>query len=1393
MPDAPMPAPPKPASALFEVSWEVCNKVGGIHTVVSTKAKTLVSRYGDDYVAIGPWLLSGGNDQFEEEAGFNDFAESCRALGVPIRVGRWKIPGRPRTILVEFSGLFAKKDGVLAGLWEHHKVDSIAGGWDYVEPVLFGHAAGIVIRKWHAERCLPRRLPVVAQFHEWMTGSGLLYLKDEAPEIGTVFTTHATILGRSIAAGGRSTEAGLEGRSPEEASEAHGVRAKHSMESVCAREADVFTTVSEITAREAELLHRREADPLLPNGIDLEVIDELAGSVGRDEAEAKLRALARRLTGEDLGSALLLCVSGRYEFHNKGLDVLLEALALLEGKPGRKVVLFALVPAGHSGIRSEVLDRLRAPIESIQDPDGICTHHLFEAERDPIARRCAERNLGNAKGSRVKIVHIPLYCAEGDGLLDLPYEGVLRGMDLTCFPSFYEPWGYTPEESLAVGVPTITTDCAGFGRFVLESRLDSGRGVTVLPREGVDDAKAAEMLAKILERFAAEDHDKKELEKTCRETAQRTAWSDLVARYIEAFDRALEIASQRSPAKAEAARPKVALPVVPTPEGQRPRLTRFRVSASLPETLRGLERLSRNYWWSWDTDARTLFHDLYPARFASSRHNAFSFLRDIYPEDLAARAREPGYVDRLKRVVERFDAYLARSPSTDKGSAVTSERPIAYFCAEFGVHESLRIYSGGLGALAGDHLKSASDLGIPLVAVGLFYRSGYVEQRMTAAGDQIGAEATNDPRDHPLELVQGQNGEPIEVEIGLPSSTLYLRAWKAQIGRIPLYLLDSDVEGNRAEDRGITRQLYGGDHETRLKQEIALGRGGARLLARLGIEPAVWHLNEGHAAFVGPERAGRMVRELGLTFDEAREIVRASTLFTTHTPVPAGHDRFGEDLMRRYFSDSPAAFGLPWERFYELGLGEEDRTSFNMTYLAIGFSSFVNGVSKLHGQISRRLLRPYWPRLLEGEVPVASVTNGVHLATWTDPAIARAGDPAALFEARRGAKRRMIDRMRSSLEASFIRRGDSPALLGRMLEGLDPDALWIGFARRFAPYKRAMLLLRDPERLARMLDDAERPVRIVLGGKAHPHDQHGLEILKRVAQSCRAEPLVGRVFFLEEYDLDLARVLVQGADVWLNTPVRPLEASGTSGMKAAANGALNLSVLDGWWIEACDGKNGWAIGEGRAHATPELQDELDGEHLYRLLEEEVAPLFFRRDANGLPREWLDRVRHDLGTIPTVFNTDRMVSEYRDRAYLTLAARGAALVKDGAASARELAARNARIRRGFGEIRIRAAHMADLAGLRVGDLLDVKVEVELGSLSSEDVRVELVFGHQNGPDDLRNRVLLVLDAAGEGEGGSRFFEGSYRIDRSGGFACGIRVRARATGDHDLSLSDLALWA
>ncbi|MBK8179666.1 MAG: alpha-glucan family phosphorylase [Planctomycetes bacterium] len=1408
-------------TTLFEVSWEVANKVGGIHTVVSTKARTLTQRFGDQYVAIGPWLLSNERQEeaFEPEAGFEEFAESCRALGVPVRVGRWRIPGRPRTILVEFSGLFAQKDPILAGLWERHQVDSITGGWDYVEPVLFGWAAGMVIERWWQEFVAPSHGRAVAQFHEWMTGSGLLLLESRIPSIGTIFTTHATMLGRALSATGHSPEEGLGERTPEELAETLGVRSKHSLEGVLARTADVFTTVSSITAAEAQLLHRRAAEPLLPNGIDLGVIDELCGDVDYATARAALVDLARRFFAEDLSDAFFVILSGRYEFHNKGIDLLLQALAELNQQPGRRIVTLLTVPAGHSGICHSVQRRLREPLESITTPLAVSTHNLFDRDHDPIQVATRELGLANAPGSRVKVLQIPIYVHPKDGLFNMPYEAVLRATDLSAFPSFYEPWGYTPEESLAVGVPTITSDHAGFGRWARDNGLSAQDGVVVLRRFGRDDREAAAELARVIGEYAAARPDREATVATCRRTAQRTAWSDLIAYYETAYQRALDASLLRSrTAPVPTFRPRVAVPVAPVPEGRRPHLSTFEVAATLPQNLAGLERLARNYWWSWDPEGRDLFAELSPISWRVTGHNPISTLSQVFPEDLEEKAADPRFCEKLSRVLKRFDAYMAapgREVSLGQGLALTPEHPVAYFCAEFGVHESLRIYSGGLGILSGDHLKSASDLNLPLVAVGLFYSHGYMQQRITVAGEQVALDVDNDPRRLPMEPVRDEQGAPLEVVLTLPSSTLALRAWAVQVGRVTLYLLDSNVESNRPEDRGITARLYGGDQEARIRQEIVLGRGGIRLLERLKIEPSVFHINEGHAAFLSLERVGRLVRESGLTFEEAREVVLATTAFTTHTPVPAGHDRFGEDLMRRYFSDAANWVGLPWERFLQLGQTDEDRSTFNMTYLALAFSQFANGVSKLHGEVSKDLLRPFWPRLLRAELPIGAVTNGVHLPSWTHPDIAalittpgsavRGADFAerasqvsleALHEVKRSLKRRLFTQVRARLERSFTERHDRPMMLSRTLAGLDERALVIGFARRFAPYKRAQLLFQDHARLAALLSNKERPVRILISGKAHPRDQMGKDVLKNVVALSRSEEFIGRVIFLDDYDIDLARSLVQGVDVWLNTPVRPLEASGTSGMKVAANGGLNLSVLDGWWCEGFDKKNGWAIGEGRTFDNQDLQDELDASVLYSLLEEEIVPLFFQRDAAGLPRNWMERVRHCLATIPPVFDTDRMVTEYRDQAYGPLARNYFELTADGNLPAKQRARDMARLEQDFRAITITTLRLSELSNLRVGDTVEARVEVDLGSLAPGDVLVELVLGHSKSATDLHNMMIVRLAPLAHARSRPSapwIFEGSQRVPRSGTYGYGVRVRARAEASAGARGQDLVLWA
>ena len=1408
-----MSSTPRSPFHLFEISWEVCNKVGGIHTVLVTKAKTQVDRFGDDYIAVGPWML--GEDEreapFDDEPGHEAFCEACRQMGLPVRVGRWRIPGRPRTLLIEFSSLYEQKDDLLAELWEDYQVDSLQGDWDYVEPVLFGIAAGRVIERWWDEHLAPHHRRTVVQAHEWMTSAALLHLKRELPSVGTVFTTHATMLGRALASLGQTPEAGLDGRSPEDLAEENGVVAKHSLEGTAAREADVFTTVSTITAAEAELLHRRAPEPVLPNGVDLGVIEAIAGETTREAARAKLLRLSEVFLGEDVSDAALLTISGRYEFHNKGIDLTLDALARMEGQEGKRAVLFVLVPAGNSGLRSEVSERMEGSVQP-DGPLGLSTHHLFDAEHDPVQQRCRELGLDNAPGSRIKVIQIPVYLDGADGLLDLPYEAVLRGMDFSCFPSYYEPWGYTPQESLAVGVPTITTDFAGFGRWAREEGLGAADGVVVVPRVGRMHEEVLEATREALESCLATELDAAQLAAACQRSAEQTSWSDLIVNYEQAWDASLEAVQARcSAGRVQRRRPRRPLEVAHG-DAAAPRLSRFDVKATLPYELRGLARLARNLWWCWDAEATRLFEELSPRGWLASSKNPVAFLRRAYPADLEAKANDADYLARLDAVLARFDAYLAEAPQ-ELEQGPSAAQPVAYFSAEFGLHESLRIYSGGLGILAGDHLKSASDLNIPLLGVGLFYRQGYLEQRLSNEGEQLGAEVDNDPRELPLELVRDAEGAPLEVELALPGRRLHLRAWRVSVGRVSLYLLDADVEANRSEDRAITSHLYGGDSEMRIQQEIVLGRGGVRLLRRLGLEPSVWHMNEGHSAFLSIERVRRMVKKEGLSFEAAREQVRASTAFTTHTPVPAGHDRFTQDLVRRYFSDAAEWVGLPWERFYALGQapGAAADGEFNMTYLALSFAGHTNGVAKLHGFASRELLHEWWPALLESEVPVSTITNGIHLATWTDPELGRELGaereslrpahfatgasklkPARLWELRRAAKARLFEDVRCNLKRNFVERDDSPVLLSRMLDGLREDALTIGFARRFAPYKRAHLLFSDLERLSALLADEERPLRIFIAGKAHPRDERGKDILRDVVQASRSDALAGRVYFLEGYDVDLARHLVQGVDVWLNNPIRMKEASGTSGMKSSANGGLNLSIGDGWWPEAADGRNGWTIAEGRVYEEQALQDQHDASTLYRMLEEDVVPLYYERDAKGVPQAWMERAKHALESIPVMFNTDRMVEEYAERAYRPLAARGRALGEQRFAGARRLAQESERLRKGFEGIEFAAVSVGDLTGLSVGEPLEVSAQLRLGSLAPEELSVELVLGSAKGASDLAEPMILPLEHKGERDG-THSFEGAAPLERSGSYSWGVRVRPRRAGEQGDSLVGLCLWA
>lgn len=1403
---------------LFEISWEVCNKVGGIHTVLSSKAVTAVERFGDDYITIGPQLIGGTGVQppFDEEPGYEDFVQSCRQMGVPIRIGRWRIPGRPRCILVGFSGLYEQKNGILSGLWERDKVDSIAGDWDYVEPVLFSIAAAMVIERWWEEFLAPFHRRAVVQAHEWMTGASLLYLQERIPSIGTVFTTHATMLGRALASLGitpdpSAGDKGLGGKTVEELARQHGVQAKHSLEGVCARKADVFTTVSAITAAEAELLHQRKAEPLLPNGIDLSVVDQLAAG-DRKATRRELERVAKAMLGEDVSDATFVALAGRYEFHNKGIELLLDGLAQMQQQKGKRVVAWLLVPAGNSGVRGELLDRLGGA--AANGPIGVCTHNLFDEDRDPVHVHCKRHGLDNKVGSRVKILQVPIYLRPDDGLFGREYEAVLAAMDLGAYPSYYEPWGYTPQEALAVGIPTVTTDLAGFGRWAVAAGLGPRDGVTVIPRERVAYKDVTNALVDALEGFLDSKQDGEALRARCREAAGRTAWKDLFANYRDAYQKAIEAVQTRSTSGVVQFRlPRRALPSPGS--GTTPRLSGFEASATLPQSLRGLERLARNFWWVWNAGVRSLFEELAPG-FRRTNENPVAFLQGVGLDALESKAKDQDYLRRLQTTVKRFDAYMATANQpmpvgeTGGGPALSAENPIAYFSAEFGVHHSLPIYSGGLGILAGDHLKSASDLNVPLVGVGLFYRFGYMGQQLSSDGQQVSVDRENRPRQLAVEMVRAADGRPLEITVPLPGRELVLRAWKAMVGRVQLFLLDANCPQNRPEDRDITRNLYGGDAEMRIQQEIVLGRGGVRLLRTMGVRPAVYHMNEGHAAFLTLERTSRLVRGEGLPFEAAREYVAATTLFTTHTPVPAGHDRFPEDLVRRYLGDAEEWVGLPWDRFFALGQASGGGSEFNMTYLAMNFAGFVNGVSKLHGLASQKLLHAFWPGLLQSEVPVASITNGVHLASWTQAGIGRLlrGDEEALRPAdferaekipagdlwcvHQANKNHMLDAVRDVLTRSFHARGDSPVVLSAMLAGLEEKALYLGFARRFAPYKRAHLLFTEPERLRKILSSHDHPVRLLVAGKAHPRDRLGQDILKSIVQIARSPEFIGRVFFVEDYDIAVAKALVQGVDVWVNTPTRMEEASGTSGMKAAANGVLNLSIADGWWPEAADGANGWTIGGKQVYGSHDLQNQADATALYRLLEEELVPEFFARDGAGVPTQWVERMEHCLKTVPTMFNTDRMVGEYLRRAYQPLAMHYFVQQAEKKMPARERGKEFLRVKSGFERVRITAATTVELQEFKVGQHLDVHLEVDLGTLLPSDVVAELVVcrGESN---DLHDTVVVPLQHTGVVKGTVHAFDGGYRVELAGQYQHGMRVRVPGNGGHDAKVRGLVLWA
>ncbi len=825
----------------------------------------------------------------------------------------------------------------------------------------------------------------------------------------------------------------------------------------------------------------------------------------------------------------------------------------------------------------------------------------------------------------------------------------------------------------------------------------------------------------------------------------------------------------------------------------------LQIRPNIPEALRRLEEIASDMWFSWNAKARMLFRLLDNDLWTRTGHNPRLFLRRVSQNRLNEMATDRAFITLYNSVLADYDSY-----QDDENQWFVNHVPdpdahrIAYFSAEFGLHESLPIYSGGLGILAGDHCKSASDLGLPFTAVGLLYRNGYFTQTIDAHGNQVATYFSNHFEDLCVEPARDAQGGEIHVQVELPGRALQLKVWKVHIGHITMVLLDSDIEENSADDRSITHQLYGGGIENRIRQEIVLGIGGVRALRALGMAPTAWHLNEGHAAFVSLERMREYVQEHGLSFDEALEAASASTIFTTHTPVPAGHDVFPHDLFNHYMGHYADKLGTSIERLHALGHGDfgHGAHGFNQTALATRTSAFQNGVAKLHGEVSSRMFRDMWPDLEPEENPMTSVTNGVHVLTWLAQEWINTFDqelggswrghlrdvaywerihdiPDHLFwSIHQTNKGRMLQYVTELLQAQAARNGESMQMVKEMTRFFDVRHLVIGFARRFATYKRATLLFNDERLLLETLERIGRPVIFLFAGKAHPADEPGQELIRQIHRLARKPEFKGRILMLEGYDMTLSRYLLSGVDVWLNNPRRPMEASGTSGMKAAMNGAPNLSILDGWWPEGYKHANGWVIGGERDIDDDHLRDVEDAASLYHVLEHHVAPLYYQIGEGGYSEGWVHTAKRAMIEAIPVFNTERMVAEYTERFYVPASAHGQQIVADHFTRARSLAAWKARIRAAWDAVHLEAVgEIAERSIKRYGEDVRVSVRAHLAGLSPDEVCVEVLLLRPVGGqhDGYAPDVSIALKHQGDG-----VFSADIHPEDTGDFAYRIRM-------------------
>jgi len=1385
---------------LFEVSWEVCNKVGGIHTVIATKSLTLVNELRNNLILIGPDLIkdeSGGNPEFVEDAElFTAWKKHAESEGLNIKIGRWNIQGYPIAISLNFSNFFQDKDKIFFEFWEKYKLDSLPGQWDYVEPILFGYAAGRVIESF-IKFNLTTFDRIIAHFHEWMTGSGILYLKDRLPQVGTVFTTHATAVGRSLAGNNRPLYKNLSTYNAEEVAREFNIISKQSAEKLSALQADAFTTVSEITSQECRQFFQKEVDIITPNGFeDTFVPSGLNFNHVREAGRRKLLEVAETLLGSKFGpDVFIVATSGRYEFRNKGIDLFIDALGELNRseKIKRPVLAYILIPANHYGPRKDLLNR--QPVNEGTFGSKYLTHNLHDAEWDPILNRIKEAGLLNAASDKVKVIFVPSYLNGNDGIFNTPYYDLLIGLDLTVFASYYEPWGYTPLESLAFSVPTVTTTLAGFGLWINNKSSDFSSCIDVIERTDDNDKEVVDNIVKsIVVKCSLSAEEMQKSRSRAFEISRQVLWKALISYYKQTYDIALQKVANRIDqfVKIEERQTEAVQEFV-GPVEIKPSWKRIIIKLKLPEKLHKLNELIQNLWWTWDDEAQELFEMIDPELWQRCDQNPSILFEQVKYSQLVELSQNNEYTGKLNKVYARFNAYMSRERNPDLPK-------IAYFSMEYGFHNSIKVYSGGLGILAGDYLKEASDQNTNIIGIGLLYRYGYFSQLITTRGEQQAIYEFQHFSKLAVKPIRDEKGNFAMVSVVFPGRSLHARIWELNVGRVKLYLLDSDFEANIEEDRNITHTLYGGSNENRLKQELLLGIGGIRALEMLNIVPDLYHSNEGHSAFIGLERMRRYMVTHNLTFNEAKEIVRSSTLFTTHTPVPAGHDEFEEELLRQFIGHYPERLHISWNELMALGRSDINawNEKFNMSFLAAHLSQEVNGVSMLHGTVTQQMFMKLWPGYLPEELHIGYVTNGVHYHTWAAKSWKKLYRETfdkgfennlsdvdywqkiydvpdnTIWELKQRLRARLVTTIKDRFKESWVKRHEDPRRIVAINHQLSDKALTICFARRFATYKRAYLLFRNTERLAQIVNTPGKPVQIIFAGKAHPNDKAGQDLIKMIVEVSKRPEFIGKIIFLQNYDVSLAKILVQGADVWLNTPTRPLEASGTSGEKAILNGTLHFSVLDGWWVEGYQPEAGWALTNEITYEDNTLQDDLDAEIIYSILEQEVIPAFYDRNKNDIPENWVRMMKNSIASIAPHFVTSRMLNDYTVRFYNKLYQRTRKLAEDDFELAKRISSWKKRIKRAWNNINVLECSVLANGSdaFEMDHMYEGRIVLDLNEISPTDVGVEMVLT-ENG-----ERLIGIQEFKLEKTNADSVeFKANISINQPGTFSYGIRIFAK----------------